>query len=410
LPDNALLGGFAIAFFGLLLARDSRCVGGLLLGTGVGVGFMAKGMFALGVFGLTTLILPILFTEWCTRRFAINVLVACAAVAPWLLLWPIALYLRSPVLFHDWLWVNNIGRFMGFTVPELGAAHERGFWWRTLPWFTFPALPMACYAVIRRRGTALRLAPYQLCMVGFAVTLSVLWVSASARQVYALPLLIPLALAAVPAVRYLGTIGKFWELASAVVFVPLAASLWGVWFFAVAQGAYPEWTWLNRWFPAGYQSDLSRTGYAGALGLTLAVVLLRARAEPPLRALVTWTAGLALVWGLSATLWLPWIDAAKSYRVPFVALRTVIGQAEGCVSSLGLGESERAMLDYVAGVVTERLEQNPRSQCEMLLVETVDQRPAEHFPKSGWRLLWSGARPANSRERFWLFKQEHRQI
>ena len=29
------------------------------------------------------------------------------------LIWPVALYQRSPELFHEWLWVHNIGRFLG---------------------------------------------------------------------------------------------------------------------------------------------------------------------------------------------------------------------------------------------------------------------------------------------------------
>ncbi|MFP3499151.1 hypothetical protein SB759_33590, partial [Pseudomonas sp. SIMBA_059] len=53
------------------------------------------------------------------------------------------------------------------------------------------------------------------------------------------------------------------------------------------------------------------------------------------------------------TLLLPWIDVAKSYRLPFVDLKTRLAsewREHDCVASPGLGESEAPMLDYFAGI------------------------------------------------------------
>src|SRR5450830_960151 len=119
--------------------------------SGFGIAFMAKGVLALGVFGLTALLLPILFKQWRNAVYWRVLSLALLFSAPWLLIWPVSLYLRSPSLFMDWFWLNNVGRFFGFSVAQLGAPHTEGFWITTLPWFAFPAMPLAALTLWHRR-------------------------------------------------------------------------------------------------------------------------------------------------------------------------------------------------------------------------------------------------------------------
>ena len=51
--DVALLAGFAVALLGFCMIRDRPIAGGILLGTGAGLGFLAKGLLAPGCLGLT---------------------------------------------------------------------------------------------------------------------------------------------------------------------------------------------------------------------------------------------------------------------------------------------------------------------------------------------------------------------
>lgn len=121
-------------------------------------------------------------------------------------------------------------------------------------------------------------------------------------------------------------------------------------------------------------------------------------------ALQTWVTGVALCWLLLlATLFPPWMDEVKSYRQVFTPLRPML--AASCVASWGLGESERAMLHYYDGIVTERLETRRSSACTMILLEDRDGRLPRCSDAAAWRPVWDGARPAERREQFWLFRR-----
>ncbi|MDD5331028.1 MAG: glycosyltransferase family 39 protein, partial [Sulfuricella sp.] len=48
ITDISLLTGFAIAFYGLALSRRRAVLAGFWLGTGIGIGFMSKGLIAPG--------------------------------------------------------------------------------------------------------------------------------------------------------------------------------------------------------------------------------------------------------------------------------------------------------------------------------------------------------------------------
>src|SRR5215203_3350310 len=112
ITDVSLMTGFAAALYGFALALRRPALGGFLVGTGVGIGFMSKGLLAPGVCGIVALLLPV-FAAWRTRNYAVCLAVAALACAPWLIAWPLALYHQSPALFNEWLLVNNLGRFLG---------------------------------------------------------------------------------------------------------------------------------------------------------------------------------------------------------------------------------------------------------------------------------------------------------
>ena len=158
---------------------------------------MSKGLLAPGIFGIVVVLLPLL-PAWRTRHHVYALMIAALACAPWLLAWPAALHARSPALFNEWLMVNNFGRFLGSN--DLGPAADSAHYLRILPWYALPALPLAMWALWRARSKSLTAPPYAMPLLGFVVIFVLLSVSADARELYALPMLIPLALLATPSI------------------------------------------------------------------------------------------------------------------------------------------------------------------------------------------------------------------
>ena len=118
--DVALFAGFAIAFYGFALCGRRQTAGGFWIGTGTGVGFLAKGLIAPGMLGIVAVALPALFSQWRRKNYGVSLAVAFAAVLPWLVIWPAALYGRSPAFFREWFWHQNFCRFLGFNGGSVG--------------------------------------------------------------------------------------------------------------------------------------------------------------------------------------------------------------------------------------------------------------------------------------------------
>ncbi|HEU4375967.1 MAG TPA: glycosyl transferase [Telluria sp.] len=405
LTDVAMTTGFAVALCGLALCLAQPAWGGLLLGTGVGIGFLGKGLLAPGVLGASALLLPLLFRRWRQARYGRALAIACAASAPWLLIWPAALLHRSPQLFTDWFWLNNIGRFVGFSVPLLGAEHSKWFWLTTLPWFAFPALPLAALSLWRQRATALAAEPMQISLVLLATLSAVLWLSASARNNYALPLLLPLALMAAPAAARLPYLAdRSWSWLARTFWGAIGAILWGTWMWMMLHGAPPHLPVIERYLPSDFTPQFSAEALMAAAALTVAPLLLARRlVRFAGRGLTDWFTGLATCWALLACLWLSWIDAAKSYRAVFDAVSAALPADYGCVAETGMGESELSMLSYYLGITAVPADAPRAAHCGVLLVEGRAAAPSPDLAGGRGAPAWEGARRGDSDERFWLY-------
>lgn len=406
LTDTALLAGIALGMAGLPRWRTHPVASGVQVGTGIGVGFLAKGLLAPGVFGLAALLLPLCFARWRARAYAQTVLVALLAALPWLMMWPAVLWSRSPALFHDWFWMNNIGRFVGFAVPVLGAANDPGFWAKNLWWLTFPAAPLALAALWRDRALLASDERMQSAAVLAAVILGVLVASASARDGYALPLLLPLSLlGARTALTLPPLIERLWRTGARGLFGAIALAFWCIWAYVMLTRDPLHLHALYRLLPPDPDRHLGTLRLACALAATAGAAWCMVLHPRRQAALQTWVVGLALCWLLAATLFMPWVDAVKSYQQVFRSLQAARGADAGCVASYGLAESERAMLHYYEGIVTERLETRPSSACTLILLEDPSGRLPRCSDDASWRPVWDGARPADRDEHFWLFRR-----
>src|ERR1700687_612579 len=299
--DIALMAGFSLSILGFSACIRAKAWASVVLGLGVGMGFLAKGLIAPAVIAITALLLPVFFRPWRSRYYFVRLAVASAVALPALLIWPIALFDRSQSLFVEWLWDNNLGRYLGFSVTWLGAAYEPGSWSGTLPWFLFPLWIYALGAVAQERGRLLQQPGMQIGLTMTLVAAIVLATSASMRAVYILPLIPPLVLVAVAKLRTpQGGAGK--ALGALAIFIGAAAIVvvWGVWAALVFTGEVPAWRPITRTFPLPFTMPVLIPAVTGAALLSAGFVwLVWKRHRLAAAGLTLWVAALALTWGLA---------------------------------------------------------------------------------------------------------------
>lgn len=399
--DIALMTGITMSLYALALIPRRVVLGGVLLGTGTGIAFLSKGLIGPGFIGLVTLGL-LAFSHWRSAAYFKGWLWALAAALPWLMIWPLLLYLQAPQQFEVWLWDNNIARFIHTEHSGLGPQSEPWFYTKTLPWFAWPALPLSLWALWKvLRNGEIKTPAIQLLLSAFGLMLAALVVAHDARGNYALPLLPPLALLGSIGIQRIGKRGQsLWFWSGVGLFSMLALVLWLGW-AGMQLGMPAVWAARLEKIQPGYVDALRLPALLIALILSAGWLWVMAQMRgTPHRAAWSWAAGSTLVWGLFCLLWLPFVDYGRSYR----SVMTELGQhldARQCVTSLGLGEPQRAMLDYYAETKTQRLEVLPQSACPQLITQSKPEAPAGH-----WHMIWQGTRPGDDREIFRLYHRE----
>jgi 4-amino-4-deoxy-L-arabinose transferase-like glycosyltransferase len=403
ITDISLLTGFAAGLYGFALALRRPAAGGLWLGTGVGIGFMSKGLLAPGVFGIVAILLP-LYPAWRNRHYVTSLAVAALACAPWLSIWPLALYNSSPALFNEWLMINNFGRFFG--TNTIGPAADSAHYLRILPWYALPALPLAAWTLWRARLKGVLAPAYALPLTAFVVIFIVLSASADARELYALPLVLPLALLATPATdtlrRGAANLMYWFSVMGGGVLVIVAWFYWGALELSLPPKLHDHLLDLQP----GYATGFKWLPFAlGALYTGGWVVLLARLKKSRERAVIAWATTMTMAWGLLAILFVGWIDVGKSYRGMIADMQKSLPPKYACIASLNLGEPQRAMLHYYANVITWRLDapQRKRADCDLTLVQGVGSE--EHVPRGPWRKIWEGTRPGDKVERYRLYQR-----
>ena len=403
IPDVPLLTGISLGLYGLAVAPRKPLLGGMALGTGIGIGFLARGLVAPVVLVAIGLIRTVLSRHWRPPGFLATLGVACLSAAPWLVIWPLALYRRSPVLFHQWLTHDLIGALF------LTGSAQPAFAWHQylvlLPWFAWPVLPLAIWTLWHSRRGLRKRPDLQLPLIALIVMFALLGLAANAGDVYALPLLIPLTLLAVASLDTLrrGAISAL-DWFGIMTFGLIAILLWIAW-IALLTGSPSGIARALAAFQPGFQGRFHWFAFLVAAASTFLWAALVARTMPTTRrALVNWGGGITLMWILASTLWLPYVDAGKSYKGVVQELERALPKGSRCISSMGLGESQRAMLEYYAGIVTYREEiPQPKRDCDLLLTQgtAIQDLPVAN----GWKKIWEGARPGDTKERFRLYKR-----
>jgi len=400
LTDNALLTGSTMMLYGYALSLRRPRLAGVFLGLGLGIGFMSKGFIAPVLFAATSLCL-LSFKQWRTRDYLTTLLIALLCALPWLIVWPWLLYRHSPGLFHEWYWTRNIGRWFAFAAT--GQFNEVFYYLKSLPWMAWPAIPLAAWTVWEARKRIWQQAEFQLLLTSFLVMLVALSFVPDINDQNGMPMLLPIALLAVASLSTLrrGAANAL-DWFGIMTFALIAILMWWGWAGLLLGYQAKIVVWLRDYQP-GFESEFNDIPFWIAVTVSVLWVILVWRVGRSVRrSLINWAGGITLLWILTMTLWLPWLDSGKSYRHMVDDLSAALPQHYNCIGGLRVGASEQAMLEYFGGI---ELDYSKR-KCDLLLVQGGRvAKPIED--EIGWEKLWEGGRQGNQEERFRLYRRLH---
>ncbi|BBH11943.1 MULTISPECIES: ArnT family glycosyltransferase [Chromobacterium] len=393
--------GFAAAFYALSLTLRSPGMAGALLGAASAAIFLSASLMELLLLWMVVLLLPA-FSAWRSKQYAITVLLALLIAAPTSLVWPLALAKSHPDAFSLWWNDYSLGQLNGFGRVQL--FHDFGYYSLNALWFAFPAWPLAGWTLYRNRER-LDQARLQLPLMFFAVVLILLTLSSRPNMTYAMPLLLPLSLlAAVELDNLKRGAAAFLNWFGLMTFGFFALLVWSGW--AAMNFGWPRGlAGRAQYFSPYYQAHVSSLAAVCAVIATL--VWLWALTRKHLRgrqAISNWAAGLTLLWGLGMTLWLPWFDAAKSYRPVVERMMKALPANAACVATESRNQLALISWRYYAGLDLVSYPAGNASPCDyQLVVRSEDDGIAE----PGWEVLWYGSRPREQNMMFALLRRIH---
>lgn len=394
MPEVSALTGVTMGFYALALAKRRPFRASVLLGSGLGIAFLSTGLVAAAIVLTSALILPLAFPVWRTRSYAIVLALALVASLPWLLTWPLLAFVYEKAAFLDW-WQTSIQAFN---------KTNHFYFFRTLAWFAWPSLPIALWGIWRYRSNILSKPKLQLISTFFVVSLLLIGLGAPNSEIHGLPLLLPLAVLAGGSVETLkrGAAGLLnWF--GLILFGMMGLLIWLGWIAMMT-----DWP-LKLAERMHILSGLKEAQF-NLLGFTLAIIVsliwaVTINAKRSNRAAVTdWAVGITMAWSLLMTLWLPFVDSAKSYKSVMLSMKKAMPARYSCINSNNLGNAQEALLDYYTDLRVHPMETTQRLSCDLYLIQ--DERGREKvMPGKDWKLIWHGKRPADRRESFRLYRK-----
>jgi 4-amino-4-deoxy-L-arabinose transferase-like glycosyltransferase len=400
--DLAGLAGLALGLAGLAFAASRPVSGGALAGAGLAIAFLGDG-FAPAMLLLTLFAaLPFAGTRWRTREYAVAVGVALLVALPVAAVWPALLWHRAPAIFSEWLSASLATRWSGGVTR--GALADFTYFPKMLAWYAWPALPLAAWTLWRARRSLAAREDLRLGLVATTVFLGLLVLVAEAREVNAMPLLLPLVLLGVAELDSLprGAASAL-DWFGVTPFALVAIAIWAGWAAAMTGSPAGIAQWLAREVP-GYRYSFRFVPFALAALLTCIWVVVVARSlRTTRRAVVNWSAGITMIWMLTMTLGLPVVDQARSYRGVSAQLQAALGQP-ACTIGASVGDAQRALLDYFIGLRLVKPESRQAAGCDTLLAQQVVGREVP-VDSSAWRESWRGSRPGDRSESLVLYRR-----
>ncbi len=400
-PEVAGLAGYSIAFYGMTRLRSEPRKGGVNNGVGAAVVALSIGIGPALLIPLISLVLITFLHDWRNRDFRRGIAISLIVMLPLMLIYPVALWLTGSMTHGAYVAVLGIP----FLSEESRHAFIPTYFIQIMPWYGMPALPFAIWLWWRGRAKLRDRVELAIPLVAFVVLLIGFSMLRESRDAFAIALLIPLAFAAASSLdRLPRAMASFMDWFSVLFFGFLIAVLWLYWAAALTGT------------PSGVARDAARLapGFTVTFGvITFSIALLitliwlyavvRAHRSNR-RAIVNWAAGITLIWVIPNMLALPAFDYVLSYRGVAAAIQNQLPADRKCIVAYGLGDAQRASLDYFVGLRVVQQNDAKSDSCDWLLTQGTRERSP--VVDATWELRWQGSRPADRTERFSLY---HRQ-
>ena len=395
--DLAALASCAAALAALAYSQSRPATMGAAFGAALGAAFLSTGFPAPLSLASTGIIAHLVSRQWRTRKGLVFFAVAAPVAVVIAASWPLALWHRAPDFLAMW-WSIATEAHGGFV------ANLR-FFLEIAGWFAWPGWLLAAWAIwaLRRRWSE----PHVFVPL-VASLLTVLAVAAfgPAHAVSWTVVLAPLALLASHGVARLprgGSAALDWF--GVMTFTLFAALVW-LGYVAMTLGAPAK---IAHYFAKqapGFIAPFRELPFVFALVLTAAWLLIALRTAPSAtRGVTRWAAGVVLLWGTVASLWLPWVDHQRSYHAVALQLRSLIPNDTPCVTGRSLGTAQRAALSYHAQLRTVPYDPLKPDACPLQLVQGNPTYESDR-PDARWRKIADVGRPGDKIERYRLYERQ----
>lgn len=393
-PEISALTGIATGFYALALAKRRPYRASVFLGIGMTIAFLSNGVLPLSTLLLTTLALPCLFSDWRNRNYGNVVSIAVLIASTMILSWIWLCFNDVPSLLNTW-WSKS-------TVITDESLHL--YFFNLLLWYAWPSLPLATWAIWRYRSELLHEPKFQLSLTFFFVAFLMLGLYGETKDIYAMPLLIPLTAIAGGSIETLkrGAAGALnWF--GLILFGFLGFLIWLGW--GAMMTGNPAKLKERLIFLSGLTKlDFNIVAFSTATAMTLIFLFTAFRSKHSNRSAATnWAIGMTFVWTLLMTLWLPMIDSARSYGDVFLSLKQSLPTQYTCINSENVGSAQRDLLYYYATIKTHPIQSGQRINCDLFLIQD-ERKPKKNNIGDDWQQIWEGKRISERKESFRLFQ------
>jgi 4-amino-4-deoxy-L-arabinose transferase-like glycosyltransferase len=377
-PEVAALLGFALALYGFALYQRRPFRASLVLGFGISIIFLSNGVLSLLSIFITALTL--LFNkQWRNKRYylfcLISTLIALCIISPWVYL----LYNSNSEIFFSW--INKVNTPNG---------EEFFFYIKNMLWFTWPALPLFIFVLIKNFKSINELKKIHLPLFFSISILLTLSLNANVDQINLMPLLLPFSVAAaggIDLLRRSSASALNWF--GILIFGFFGFIIWFFWFAAVSR--FPEIIYDRIYFLSGnYEATFEFLNFIFALlisGLWLYIIFNLKISNRS--AISNWAIGITMVWVTFIMLVSPLIDNRKSYAPVFQDVKQHLSQSSSCLYTYNFSSHETNLLHYYSGI--KAVDSNKDIQCRMILLSLNNESkmPSEY---ETWSQVWSGKR------------------
>lgn len=394
-PELATLAALCGALASLPRAASDPLAAGIGFGAALGAAFLSSHWVPAAALFVAVAAAHFACPEWRTRSGVLFIAISALIAGVMAALWPFALASRSTELFAAW-WTEVV-------LPQGDFLARLRYFVGTGSWFAWPAWPLALWTLwaLRRKWREPRIFVPALAALLMIPALAAWGIQ---QSVTLIPLLAPLALLAALGVHTLrrGAAAAL-DWFGLVTFAFFSGLVWLGW-FAMMTGMPPRVA--NNFARAapGFVPEFQLPQFLIAMALTLGWIMLMFFAPySTTRSVARWAAGVVLLWGIFAMLWMPWADFQKSYRSVALQLRSKMPVGAECLAQRGLGVPQAAALDYHADIRAQPFDIARPRACPLLLTQG---HPRHEFdaPGRGWIKLADVGRPGDRSERFRLYR------